>query len=394
MKLAVIITGSNYKRVVGIHKIALTRASLLLEKYNYSIDYFYLDCIEVNFNIIRFLKGDIGHSTAVADGRFIHLLHKYEFKPTNKLNRKFLKLFYHFFKRRFADWEWQQDLGKYIKGYDLITAHFNDAAIIAYGAKKRYNTPYCVTWHGSDIHTIPFNDPDAKEKTIIAMESAECNFFVSNALLKTSDKLTINARKEVIYNGVDDCFVIYPEEKRKELRMSFNVINKKVVTFAGNLIAIKNAELLPDIFDSILKQYGGDVVFWIIGQGNLDDFIRNKIKEYNLPCQMWGFVEPNRMPEFFNCTDVLVLPSKNEGLPLVTIEAIKCGANVVGSNVGGISEVIGVEHAVNIDERFVEMFSKRVVDVLKRSMVQSLSENFEWNNIVLQENRVYNALLC
>ena len=52
------------------------------------------------------------------------------------------------------------------------------------------------------------------------------------------------------------------------------------------------------------------------------------------------------MPDIMNCIDVLVLPSLNEGLPLVCAEAISCGAAVVGSDVGGIAEVIGSENVV------------------------------------------------
>ena len=49
-----------------------------------------------------------------------------------------LRVYYKIFKRKISDWEWQESLGKFIKGYDLITAHFNDAALIAFGAKQRY----------------------------------------------------------------------------------------------------------------------------------------------------------------------------------------------------------------------------------------------------------------
>lgn len=66
------------------------------------------------------------------------------------------------------------------------------------------------------------------------------------------------------------------------------------------------------------------------------------------------------MPLLLNCVDILILPSKNEGLPLIVVEAIKSGANVVASDVGGIREVIGVDKVVILGDDFVHRFSKRV----------------------------------
>lgn len=393
MKLAVVITGANYRYNVGINKIALTRAILLQQRYGYKIDYYYLECEYVKFELLKFLKGDISISQIIHDGKEINILHKYEFDATNRLNRRFLRHYYNKTKRRIADWEWQRDLGKYVKGYDLITAHYNDAAIIAYGAYLKYGTPYCVTWHGSDIHTIPFNDDAAKEKTILIMNNASCNFFVSNALVQISDALTTDARKEVIYNSVDDCFLKFSNEKRIHLRKQYGVDDKKVVAYVGHLIDIKNAVLLPDIFKQISQLYSKDIEFWIVGQGVLEKIIRSRLGEYNLNFKMHGFVEPKNMPDLLNCTDVLVLPSQNEGLPLVTIEALRCGANVVGSSVGGISEVIGTDNVVDIDELFVENFAKKVVSIMKTPINQPISDKFDWTKIVEFEHRVYSSIV-
>lgn len=78
-----------------------------------------------------------------------------------------------------------------------------------------------------------------------------------------------------------------------------------------------------------------------------------------------GNVEAEDMPALMNCVDVLVLPSLNEGLPLVCAEALKCGANVVGSDVGGIAEVIGHQNVVPHGPDFVSQFAQKVVSMLE-----------------------------
>ena len=108
---------------------------------------------------------------------------------------------------------------------------------------------------------------------------------------------------------------------------------------------------------------------------------------------MWGAQPVNKMPDFFNCIDVLVLPSRNEGLPLVTVEALACGANVVGSDVGGIGEAIGKENVYPHGEGFIDSISDRIVQMLSTKIVQPLSTKFEWERTAKKELDIYKTLL-
>lgn len=391
MKLAVIISGSDYHNFVGINKIAVTRAELLKKNYDYEVDYFYLECKYEYLSFRNIFKELELYSTVVYD-KNIYVLQKKQFVSDNKCLKLLFKIYYKIFKRRISDWEWQESLGKFIKGYDLITAHFNDAALIAFGAKQRYGTPYCVTWHGSDIHTIPHKDSAAKKKTIEIIENADYNFFVSNTLLEKSNELTTKGLKGVIYNSVDDDFIQFSDDVRISLRNEYNVAGCKVVTFIGHLIDIKNALLLPDIFKRTCDNYSEKIVFWIIGEGNRSKEIEEKLKKYQLEYRIWGFVNPKKIPNILNCTDILVLPSKNEGLPLVTIEALRCGANVVGSRVGGIPEVIGDDFCVTLDDDFIEKFSGKVLDLLYNSATQHVPSFMTWESIVATENSIYRSI--
>ena len=101
------------------------------------------------------------------------------------------------------------------------------------------------------------------------------------------------------------------------------------------------------------------------------------------------------MPALMNCVDILVLPSVNEGLPLVCAEALSCGANVVGSDVGGIAEVIGKDNVVPLGEGFAPQFAKKVVAMLEarnesddfadQQAVQQLPPEISWAKTIARE---------
>lgn len=287
---------------------------------------------------------------------------------------------------RFSVWRFSS----VFKHYDLIEAH--TGAGIAQQICRRYGVPYVLTWHGSDIHTEPFKSASIMKYTRFLIEHAKHNFFVSKALLDTSDRFAPKGQKSVIYNGRDERFIEYSITRKRELREMWGVANKKVVSFVGNMIEVKNIRIIPDILNSIIKLYPNSE-FWMIGDGPLR-YVLESASSY-LPIKMWGNQPIEVMPDLMNSSDVLILPSKQEGLPLVTIEALCCGCAVVGSRVGGIPESVGLDSTIPLDSpTFVESFSQKVVDYLNGVCPkQKISDVFQWDSIAVMENEVLKSLL-
>lgn len=276
-----------------------------------------------------------------------------------------------------------------LSGYSLISAHSLECDEIAKIAGEEYGIPYVASWYGSDIHTSPFRSEDIKRSTIEVMEHAALNFICSKDLIKKSDLLTTNAAKELLYNPLRDGLARFTENKRQSLRKKYNVDGAKVVAFGGGLVEVKNPLVLPDIYSRIEQQYKGAVKFWIIGNGKLKNQIEQRAESLGVSIKFWGYVPDEVMPELLNCVDVLVLPSLNEGLPIITIEALACGANVVGSNVGGIPEAIGERNVFDLNDAFVSSIAARAVEFLNNAEVQPLSEVFLSEKVAETENIRY-----
>ena len=288
---------------------------------------------------------------------------------------------------------------QFLQGYDYIIAHSFTGALFAYEAAQRYGTPYFVTWHGSDVHTHPWRVDVIREDTKKVMDAAKCNFFVSNALKTTSERITSNASKDVLYNGVSENFVRSDEDSRLKSRDRFGIsAEEKVVAFAGNLVPVKNVLTLPHIFKAISEQYDAPLHFVIAGDGKLrkqleaefvscgcDRSMELASQPYRNKVSFLGNVPAVDMPALMNCVDVLVLPSLNEGLPLVCAEALRCGANVVGSDVGGISEVIGKDNVVPLGDDFVPQIARKIVAMLLDKPVQTVPEAISWANTAARE---------
>lgn len=281
-----------------------------------------------------------------------------------------------------------------LKGYDCISAHSLTGGLFAEMAHRQYGVPYLVTWHGSDVHTHPWRNPVLMEDTKRVMQGALYNFFVSNTLKAASDRITVQARKEVLYNGVSEDFRKLPQDEVTAVRSSYGLAPKdKVVAFTGNLSPVKNVLSLPGIFKEISAGYPGSLKFWIVGDGKQRGTLEAAVEAAGLEVRFFGNMPSSDMPAIMNCIDVLVLPSLNEGLPLVCAEALRCGANVVGAESGGIPEVIGIDNVVPHGDGFEVKMAKKAVEMLSGKVEQAIPGELDWNRTALQEKRILESFL-
>lgn len=117
-----------------------------------------------------------------------------------------------------------------------------------------------------------------------------------------------------------------PLPKNEKLLEKYNLKNKKVLLFLGQLIERKN---IPFLF-KVIKKLPNNYVLMICGDGPL----RSQL-EKNAPDNVifTGRILEDEKIDYYNLCDVFVYPSLKEGFGLSVAEAISCGKPVIASNV-------------------------------------------------------------
>lgn len=139
----------------------------------------------------------------------------------------------------------------------------------------------------------------------------------------------------VMNNAIDAKAYTYDAEKAKAMRETLGVTGKKVIGHVGRFFAQKNHPFLIDIFYEIHKK-DKDTVLLLVGGGELDDCLKNEMKQkvddlgLEECVQFLGVREDvaNVMQAF----DLFLLPSLFEGLPVTMVEAQASGLPCVISD--------------------------------------------------------------
>ena len=354
----VVVFNMDVKRPYLIRKLALLFGIAKERDYPKLIKFEDLECHNVYFeyNLLTYLK--------------------------MKLNRNFD------FNKEFA-----KQKSNIFENFSLISAHYTAPVITAYYINKLNKIPYTSTFHGSDINITPFKSSENLAFYSDVLKSSVANFFVSKTLLKRSQEICDCSNNHVLYNGIEKLKFIRSNSEELERLRSMLDLKRNVVGFVGNFVDVKNVLLLPEIFQKILK-LKHDVSFIVVGKGVLKDKMLESFKECGVKISFFDEVDRTEIYNYYSLMDVLVLPSKNEGLPLVLLEAINCGVKCVGSDSGGIPEVIGNENSYSLDEFFIENIANRVIKlIVDKSIKRPSLSKYNIDLIASKENIIYQESL-
>ena len=143
-----------------------------------------------------------------------------------------------------------------------------------------------------------------------------------------------DSKFEVIYPGLQN-LNLYPKlEARKTLGLD---PTKIYVVYVGRLTQIKRPDRLIDLGRS-LKASHPTAHLIIAGAGELLEDLTVKSESESLPITFLGW--RNDIDIILSASDIAVLCSDNEGIPLTLIQASQAGLPIVSTNVGSVSDIV------------------------------------------------------
>jgi len=265
------------------------------------------------------------------------------------------------------------------KKFDLI---YTNTLATPVGAMVASKNKIKHIWHARELvegMDLDFDYGTRRATRYIAMNSSYI-IYNSYAVEKKFKPLFENIPGEVIYNGMLDG---EPKKRERKVLTPDGTIKLCIV---GRMHRGKGQHHAINAL-SILKSHFPKIELDIVGSGN-----RSYVRKLKKLCTTNGLSEcvtwsgfTNDVAAVYKRSDIALVCSKNEGFGRVVVEAMAEGCPVVGSDSGGIPEIIEhgvsgllyksgrvedlakqVSHLINNSELYSQISRKGMVDVYKR----------------------------
>jgi glycosyltransferase involved in cell wall biosynthesis len=227
---------------------------------------------------------------------------------------------------------------------DVVHAHWLiPQGLIAALVKKITGTPYVVTAHGGDVFGLQGGLFAFLKR--LALESADRVTVVSTVIKQVVLATKPNVDPIVLPMGVDSTkFKI--GAKAGSLLKQYDV-KGPLLLFVGRLTEKKGVRYLLEAMPEVISKVPS-VKLLVVGSGEEED----QLKQLSAALHLGGnviFTGPLTnadLPQFYTAADIFIGPSirtregDTEGFGLTFVEAGMSGCILIGSRVGGITDII------------------------------------------------------
>lgn len=293
--------------------------------------------------------------------------------------------------------------------FDIVHTHISKAGILGRFAAKLAKVPVIVhTPHGHVFHSYYGFLKTSIFKLLEKMAVGTTDKMIALTGQERDEHLAlgIGAREkfEVIQSGIDiENFSQKPDETACDaVRKRWALTREhRVVGTVARLVPVKGHEFLIQAMPEIIQSFS-KARFLFVGDGEKKEDLIAMAKKLGVHSHLIITGHQTDVRAFYSLMDVFVLPSLNEGMGRVILEAMSGGVPVVATSVGGILNLVQHEQTgVLVPPRDSAALSRAVVDLLsdaeKAKQIAARAKKqlplFTADNMVQKIEALYETLL-
>lgn len=190
-----------------------------------------------------------------------------------------------------------------------------------------------------------------KSKRVLAPSVDAIRYLNRNGILHT----------RLFTRGIDTK-KFHPKHRDQTLRSQWNAEGKIVFLYVGRLSVEKNFSVLIHSYNTVKSFYPDRVQLVMVGNGPVMEQCKRALPEDTI---FTGFLTGDLLAKTYASADVFLFPSSSETLGNVVLEAMASGLCVIGSDEGGVGELIRhYDNGISFDARYSHKLTSLIFKVI------------------------------
>lgn len=223
-------------------------------------------------------------------------------------------------RRQVVKWAKQNSIERILAVWMLPSGFF------AYCVKRKLGIPYDVWSLGGDMWSIG-NLPLVKTFSTAVVKNAN-NVFADGELLAKQVSERFNAQ----------CGIV---RLKRKLDLTIHaktwIDGKYHIAFVARYERVKGIDILLEAMKHVTK----DVVLHVYGAGSLESWMKQYVADNNLfDVEINGIIDTENLVSLLKGAQCLVIPSRDESVPVIMVDAAMCSCPVLVSDVGDMGKLV------------------------------------------------------
>lgn len=257
--------------------------------------------------------------------------------------------------------------------------------------RKKYKTPIVMTIHVGSIDTVYHKIGWFKKTSIRLLNKyVEKVVFLSKVMCRDFINAGLEEKRtEILYN--------FHRFAPAQLQAATET-GKLELLFVG---AIHREKGIMELLQALSELSSVDFHLNVCGKltdATIKDDIEQMKAKLGDKVSFLGYVSGEAKTQLFHKSDMLILPSYHEGLPLVIMEALGAGCAIMSTAVGSIPEILHDENCLWIEVASVESIKAQLDNISGNSLIsmkqanEQLGLNFTFEEHVKRLARIYSSV--
>jgi glycosyltransferase involved in cell wall biosynthesis len=223
-------------------------------------------------------------------------------------------------------------------GVNLVQSHTFKANLTAMMIRRRTRWPWVAFAHGYTQDRWRARLYNRADQLLMRKPDHVCA--VAESVANIVSQAGRRGPISIVPNAIEAVAAPPSPDKRSELRRSFGLApNEFVIACLGRLSREKGVDVLLSAAHELVAEIPETRIL-VAGDGPEGEVLRHEASQAALAGHVRFLGRITRPQELMGAADLVVLPSRSEGLPNVVLESYEVGTPVLATNVGAVGQII------------------------------------------------------